>query len=123
MLTDISPPTLIAEGTQIHGAVTFVSNAHIAGIVEGDLLQQCLDPLTIGRTGWVRGSIQAQGPVLVEGRVEGSIASATSIRLLPTAQVNGKLESPAVKVAAGALLDGEISMQITSESVAIPRAA
>ena len=110
MIAEISPPTLIAEGTRVQGALTFVSGVQVFGMVEGQIEQQSLEPLHVGRTGWVNGSVTSQGPVLVEGRVDGDIISATRIRLLPTAVVTGSLIAPAVDIRAGARFQGNVEM-------------
>src|SRR5580658_24150 len=102
MIAEISPPTLIAEGTQLQGTLTFVSGVQVFGTVEGHLDQQSLEPLHVGSTGWVNGAINSQGPVIVEGRVDGDITSSTRIRLLPSAVVTGTLIAPAIDIRAGA---------------------
>ena len=91
--------------------MTFFSNTQVFGVVEGELIQQSLETLQVGKTGWVHGSIISQGPVLIEGRVDGEITSATKIQLLPTATVHGKLRAPAVEIQAGALFEGELHMK------------
>ena len=113
LITQIAAPTLITEGSSIQGNLTFLSTAQIHGWVEGDVALEGLDSLSIGRTGWVKGSVQATGPVFVEGRVEGDITSAVKIRLSPTAQVKGTLNAPQVEVRPGAVFDGEFKMKAT----------
>jgi cytoskeletal protein CcmA (bactofilin family) len=110
MVIEISPPTLIAEGTRVQGSLTFFSNTQVFGVVEGDLLQQSLEALQVGKGGWVNGSITSQGPVVIEGRVDGSISSTTKIRLLPTATVRGSLDAPQIEILAGAIFEGELHM-------------
>ena len=110
MVIEISPTTLIAEGTRLQGSLTFVSGTQVFGMVEGDIDQQSLEPLHVGKTGWVNGTIASRGPVLVEGRVEGNIQSSTRIRLLPTAVVRGALIAPAVDIRAGAIFEGDVEM-------------
>ncbi len=113
LITEVAAPTIITEGSNIQGNLTFLSNTQIYGLVEGDVHQQSLEPVCIGRTGWVKGSVHARGPVLVEGRVEGNITSSTKIRLSPTAQVQGTLSAPSVEMRPGALFEGEFRMKIS----------
>jgi cytoskeletal protein CcmA (bactofilin family) len=80
-------------------------------VVEGDVTQQSLESLQIGKTGWVNGSIQSQGPVLIEGRVDGQVHSSTKIKLMPTASVHGALTAPAVEIKPGAVFEGELKMK------------
>lgn len=111
ILTEIPSPTLIAEGTRVQGALTFYSSTQVFGIVDGELIQQSLEMLQIGRTGWVNGNIAARGPILIEGRVDGNVESSTQIRILPTATIRGCLKAPVIEIRAGALFDGELKMQ------------
>ena len=112
MLTQLSPPTLISEGTRVQGDLIFFSHAHVFGIVEGALAQQSLEPIHVGKTGWVSGDIRSRGPILLEGRVDGDVESDTQIRVLATATVRGKISAPRVEIRAGAVLDGELSMPL-----------
>jgi cytoskeletal protein CcmA (bactofilin family) len=111
VLIEIAPPSLIAEGSEVKGSLTFHSYTQVFGIVDGDVTQRSLEPLQIGKSGWVHGGISSQGPVLVEGRVEGDIESATHIRLMPTAIVRGVLSAPSIEIRPGALIDGELRME------------
>jgi cytoskeletal protein CcmA (bactofilin family) len=123
MLKQIEMPTMIAEGTRIQGELTFYSGVAIFGIVEGDIIQQSRDILQVGRNGWVNGTLRSQGPVVIEGRVEGEVFSSTSIRLTATAVVKGKLVAPAVDVRPGALFEGELTMLGETKARRIKRAA
>lgn len=111
MIQEVLPPTLIAEGSRMAGTLTFTSHTHVFGIIEGDVAQQTLESLHVGRSGWVHGAITSQGPVFVEGRVDGNITSTTQIHLLPTAIVHGKLSAPSIVVRAGAIFEGELEME------------
>lgn len=110
MFIEIAPSSLIAEGSRVEGTLTFFSATQVFGLVNGELVQQSLEPLQIGKTGWIHGGIHSQGPVLVEGLVEGDIDSATQIRLLSTAVVRGRLSAPSIEIRPGAVLDGETNM-------------
>ena len=114
MVLEVNPPTLIAEGTRVQGSLTFFSSTQVFGIVEGELLQQSLEVLQIGKTGWVNGDVTSRGPVLVEGRVDGNVNSSTQIRLSPTATVHGRLNAPSIEIKAGAVFEGEMKMKIAS---------
>ena len=121
ILKDI--PTWIAEGTRLHGDFTFSTETQILGLIEGNITQQCTEPLSIGRNGWVHGSISSQGPVLVHGKMEGTIYCVSAIRLLPTATVRGTLVAPRIEIQAGALFNGELKMRWESSLPAIQKLA
>ncbi|MCB0416682.1 MAG: polymer-forming cytoskeletal protein [Bdellovibrionaceae bacterium] len=110
MVREVSFPTLIAEATRLAGDVTFSSTAHVFGVVEGDVLQHALEPLQVGKSGWIHGNIRSQGTVVIEGRVDGDVVSTTRIQLLPTATVRGRLQAPSIQIRAGAIFEGEMQM-------------
>ena len=114
MITEATSPTLVAEGTRIQGSLTFFSEAGIFGIIEGDIVQQSLEPLQLGRSSWVHGTISAQGPILIEGRVEGDVKSLSKIVLAATASVTGSLTAPHIEIRAGAMFNGDSQMQKAS---------
>lgn len=114
LITEIAVPTLITEGSRVQGGLTFLGSTQIHGMVEGDVQLQSLDSLTIGRTGWVKGSIQGVGPILIEGRVDGDITSVVKIRLAATATVHGTLNAPKIEVRPGAVFEGEFHMKAAS---------
>jgi cytoskeletal protein CcmA (bactofilin family) len=123
LITEIPVPTLITEGSRVQGNLTFLGTTQIHGMVEGDVQQQSLDPLCIGRTGWVKGSIQSVGNVLVEGRVDGDITSTTKIKLATTATVHGTLNAPSIEVRPGALFEGEFHMKSSAARAKGPTSA
>ena len=120
LLHEVIPPTLIAEGTRVRGELTFQSGTQVFGVVEGDLVQQSLESLQVGKSGWVNGTINSQGPVLIEGRVDGQVTSSTKIKLLPTASVRGALNAPAVEIRPGAVFEGELKMKAPAKLKPVP---
>jgi len=110
MWEKIETPSVVAEATRLRGDITFSSGAHIFGIVEGDLTQQSVQAVHIGKTGWVHGSVKSQGPVLIEGRVDGHVQATHKIVLSPTATVRGSLTAPGVEIRPGAIVEGEVVM-------------
>jgi len=124
MVIEIPSPTVIAEGSRSQGTLTFFSNTQVFGVIEGEIHQQSLETLQIGKTGWVHGAIQSEGPVIVEGRVDGNISSTTVIRLLGSATVHGALNAPAIEILAGAFIEGELVMkQAMKNTFSLKRAA
>ncbi len=114
MIVEIQAPTLISEGTRVKGSLTFCSATQVFGLVEGEVHQETLETLHIGRTGWVTGGITAQGPIVVEGRVDGDVHSLTRVRLLPTAVVLGEIHAPTVEIRNGAFFEGSLKMRVAA---------
>ena len=107
MIRQVSPPTLLAEGTKLRGSVTFYSTTNIFGMIEGDVDCQCNEVLQIGKSGWIYGNVISRGPIVIEGRVDGDVKSTSAIRLLASADVRGRLEAPGIEVRSGAMFNGE----------------
>lgn len=116
IFTEIQAPTLITEGSRIQGDLSFLSTTEIHGLVEGNVQQQSLDKVTVGTTGWVRGSVTSKGPIHIDGRVDGDIVSSVKIRLSATACVHGTLTAPQIEVRPGALFEGDFHMKSTRAS-------
>lgn len=111
MWFETSAPTFVSEGTRIQGSVTLLSAATVHGVVEGNVLQQSIETLQIGRTGWVHGSVESLGPIFIEGRVEGDIVCRSGVRLAPTAIVTGKIAAPTIDISIGARVNGEFTIK------------
>lgn len=111
MWLETTAPTLVSEGTRIQGSVTLLSSATIHGVVEGNILQQSIELLQIGRTGWIHGSVESLGPILIEGRVEGDIICRSGVRLSATAVITGKILAPTIDIAIGAQANGEFTIK------------
>ena len=104
---DVSQPkklvaaSLVAEGVCMRGDIVTDGDLHLDGAIEGDLK---VGRLTIGETGAVSGSIQAEG-IEVRGRVTGTIA-ARQVRLCATAHVDGDISHAELSIEAGAHFEG-----------------
>lgn len=110
MLTEIPSFTVIAEGSRSQGPISFCSQCIILGIIEGDIYQQSQESLAIGKTGWVRGNISSQGPILVSGRVEGNLFCLDKITVSQTAHITGVVICPKLEIKPGAIIDSDILM-------------
>jgi cytoskeletal protein CcmA (bactofilin family) len=110
MFKNIAIPTLIAEGTLLQGSFSFLNRVEIFGTIEGDIEQQSLESLKIGKRGFMNGSITSKGPIYIEGKVKGNLTSQTKVHLSATADVVGKIKSPQVIIKSGAIFQGETLM-------------
>jgi cytoskeletal protein CcmA (bactofilin family) len=115
----IFSPTLVAEGSQVQGGLSFQNEAQVDGIVEGDLTQRSVDSLKVGKTGWVRGNVSSKGTIYIEGRVDGNIESEQKIHLASTARVQGRCEAPKIEIKAGARMDGDLKMPERPQHTAV----
>lgn len=93
--------SLIAEDLVIEGGLSGEVELHIDGAVRGDVR---VARLTIGETGSVEGSIQADN-VDCRGKVIGSI-TAQNVRLFGAAHVDGDITHDQLTVETGAYFTG-----------------
>jgi cytoskeletal protein CcmA (bactofilin family) len=99
--------TLINEGTEIDGKISFTGTVLLNGRVRGEILSN--DVLVVGEKGVVNAAIRA-GVVEVSGEVVGNIIATERIELHPNCRVYGDIEAPVVIIDEGALLEGQCRM-------------
>ena len=95
--------SVIAPGAEFHGLVVIHGAACIDGRVCGEVVGA--DLLRIGEQGCVEARVEA-AEVWVAGRLEGDIRARRRVELTPTARVNGRIETPRMRVHEGAYFEG-----------------
>ena len=96
--------SLIAADITIEGKIEGGGSVRIAGKFKGDVSVQ--GDLTIEAGAKLTGGVRAN-TVTIGGELEGSIAEASRIELLPTGVVIGDLKAGSLTVAAGARMRGQ----------------
>jgi cytoskeletal protein CcmA (bactofilin family) len=99
--------TLINEGTEIEGKVTFTGTVLLNGRMRGEIVSN--DVLVVGERGVVNASIHA-GIVEISGEVVGNVSATDRIELHANCRVYGDIEAPVVIIDEGALLEGQCRM-------------
>ena len=94
---------------RMQGTIIFKDpvNLRINGSFEGKL--ETRGRLTIGENANVRADIQGDR-MIIAGKVTGNLSASESISLIPPAVVQGKVETPVLSIAEGAILDGQCRM-------------
>jgi cytoskeletal protein CcmA (bactofilin family) len=105
--------SLVAEGVVFRGDLATDGDLHLDGVVEGDLKAAYL---TIGESGVVTGTIQAE-TIEIRGRVSGAI-SARQVRLWATARVDGDISHAELSIESGAHFEGRSLVFTTPEAPA-----
>ena len=98
--------TYLERGSHTLGEHSFRGDAHIEGVVIGDI--SASGKVTIGEGGRVTSQIRASS-VVVAGKVTGDIVGSERIEVCRTATVFGNLTSPILLIEAGAGLEGHLS--------------
>jgi cytoskeletal protein CcmA (bactofilin family) len=106
--------SLIADDITIEGNVVGEGELHVDGIVRGDVR---VARLSVGETGHIEGSIQAEA-VEARGRVVGSI-TAKQVRLMGTCYVDGDVTHEQLTMETGAFFQGR-SLKFQRQAPAMP---
>ena len=110
------------KGTNITGELEFAGTLRIDGNFHGSISTD--DLLIIGEHATVHADIRA-GEIEVHGQVLGTIEAKRRVEISVTGRVRGDIQTPALTVTPGALLDGRIRMadERLDETIVDARAA
>lgn len=95
------PASLISQDITLEGGIVGEGELHVDGVIRGDVR---VGRLTLGDTGHIEGSIQAE-TVDIRGRVIGTVV-AKQVRLYGTAYVDGDITHEQLSVETGAFFQG-----------------
>ena len=107
MATHANNDTVIAQGVKVEGDFTSQGNVVIDGEVTGSL--QTAAALRVGDSAKIHADVTAQSAV-VAGEIQGNIIVAEKLELLEASVVHGDIEAKVLSVAAGAKVNGKVSM-------------
>ncbi|MDE2407242.1 MAG: polymer-forming cytoskeletal protein [Xanthomonadaceae bacterium] len=97
--------SVIASDLAIEGKIEGSGHIRIAGKFKGDIKVQ--GNLSIDQGAKVSGGVSAN-KVMLAGELEGNIASAKQVELLPGGAINGDLKAGSLTVAAGSRIRGHV---------------
>ena len=98
------PVVVVPAGAEFEGTLVLPMPARIDGLVRGRVLAD--SDVWIGEGGYV-GADLAGDRIVVAGTVEGDVSARISIELHATGRVRGDLVAPSLRLAEGAVVDGE----------------
>jgi cytoskeletal protein CcmA (bactofilin family) len=99
--------TIIAQGVRVEGDFRSQGDVVIDGEVSGSVETQ--SSLRVGETAKIHADVKAANAVIA-GEVQGNIFVQDTLELLSTSDVKGDIVTTVISVAAGAQLNGRISM-------------
>lgn len=103
--------TLIGQGTNVKGDLTFSGLMHIEGSVEGSIVSASdNDTLTISESGRVSGTVKA-GNLTISGTIEGDITSSGKIEVASQARINGNIFYVNIEMETGSQVNGKLIYQ------------
>lgn len=89
------------------GTLSFDGAVRIDGQFEGQVNTD--DTLIIGESGNVTADIEA-GTVICKGQMKGTIIASKKIEMHPSSKIIGNVQTPALNIELGAVLDGNCDM-------------
>ena len=112
------PPikSLIAQGTEIDGHISFSEGLRVDGKVKGNLVaaEGTRSILVISETATIEGEIRADH-VIINGKVIGPIQASELLELQPKAHIEGNVHYKALEMHQGATIAGQLRPMIISE--------
>jgi cytoskeletal protein CcmA (bactofilin family) len=106
--------TRIGGGCTVEGHLRQGEHCTVGGHVIGDCDLNGI--LRIEKSGFWKGNIIAD-VVVIGGTIEGTVSAYSKIELGETGKVVGNIKAPAIAIAEGGTIDGEITMMGKGETV------
>ena len=97
------------------GTLSFEGTVRIDGKFEG--VVRTKDTLVIGETGNMQADLEV-GTLVCKGSLNGTVIASQKIEMHPASKITGNIQTPAVSIELGAVLDGHLNMTArTSETI------
>lgn len=108
--------SLIAEGTQISGNMTFTDGLRVDGQITGNVFasEDAGSMLVISETANMVGEITADH-IIINGTVKGPVHARMMLELQPKARIEGDVHYAALEMHQGALITGQLRPVIAGE--------
>ena len=89
------------------GTLSFEGTVRIDGKFEGKVNTK--DTLVVGETGDMHADVEV-GTLVCRGRLKGEVVASQKIELHPASKIIGDIQTPALSIELGAVIDGQINM-------------
>lgn len=99
--------TIIAQGVKVEGEFTSSGDVVIDGELSGSISTAA--SLRVGESAKIRADVTASSAV-VAGEIQGSVHISDRLELLETSVITGDVQCRELSVAAGAQINGRVSM-------------
>ena len=97
----------IDQGSEFEGKLQFRDTVRIDGRFRGEISSE--NTLIVGESGEIEATIHSK-TIAISGSVEGDVVAETKVVLHKTARVNGNVQTPALQMEDGAILNGQVKM-------------
>lgn len=120
------PPirSLIAQGSQINGSVSFTDGLRIDGALVGDIRANEDQPsiLVVSESASVTGELMADH-IIINGTVKGPVHANLMLELQPKARIEGDVFYRALEMHQGAIVSGQLHPQSGADAKPILKLA
>ena len=89
------------------GTLSFEGTVRIDGKFEGQVNTN--DTLVIGETGDMKADVTV-GTLICKGQLNGTVVASKKIEMHPASKITGNIQTPALSIELGAVLDGHLNM-------------
>ena len=89
------------------GTLSFEGTVRIDGKFEGQVNTN--DTLVIGETGDMKADVNV-GTLVCKGKLNGAVVASKKIEMHPASRITGNIQTPALSIELGAVLDGHLNM-------------
>ena len=89
------------------GTLSFEGTVRIDGKFEGQVNTN--DTLVIGETGDMKADVKV-GTLVCKGQLHGEVVASKKIEMHPASKITGNIQTPALSIELGAVLDGHLKM-------------
>ena len=89
------------------GTLSFEGTVRIDGKFEGQVHTN--DTLVIGETGDMKADLKV-GTLVCKGQLNGAVVASNKIEMHPASKIKGDIQTPALSIELGAVLDGQLNM-------------
>ena len=104
----------LGPGSQFEGKLVFNEIVRLDGAFRGEVTSH--DTLIVGESADIQADVQV-GTLILSGKFKGNVKAKSRVELRAPANVDGAIETPALSVEDGVILNGTISMT-TAEAAA-----
>ena len=98
----------LGVGTTYRGRLDFTGSVRIDGTFEGEIESE--GTLVVGREAVIKGQVKV-GQLVLGGTLSGEVAASTRVTVHKTARFTGTMNTPAISVEEGAVIEGQLRMQ------------
>jgi len=97
----------LGPGSQFEGKLVFNEIVRLDGAFRGEVTSH--DTLIVGESADIQADVQV-GTLILSGKFKGNVKAKTRVELRAPAKIEGAIETPALSVEEGVVLNGTITM-------------